>query len=331
VSAVNPSVELPGELLYFGKLPCRGDFVRSTQHASLVADLDQWQSRTLERLSADPRWKLVYDAAPDLPFAILSTDSRVALAGHWQASQDSSGRRFPFITAATFAWPQPRDAAVLAPMMLAAAWGGLSRAGRAARVATEHVDAQASLQAVQPQAMTAERARAELLNFLDTHTVSGLEQMLAASGTPLSLRQAVLALGLLLQPALTQGGGRMGKLLRLPLAADPARQMLVASWWMLLVLGFFQRHEVELALFLDLHRGPPHLLLGFRGASASTLGAVIDPQGTGQEGVSLAHAEWVEAEVAQDVGLRKLSTYLSDPELSLWQAVRTSQEVFLGA
>jgi len=123
----------------------------------------------------------------------------------------------------------------------------------------------------------------------------------------------------------------MGKLLRLPLAADPARQMLVASWWMLLVLGFFQRHEVELALFLDLHRGPPHLLLGFQGASASTLGAVIDPQGTGQEGVSLAHAEWVEAEVAQDVGLRKLSTYLSDPELSLWQAVRTSQEVFLGA
>ena len=59
-----------GELLYFGKLPSRGDFVRSAQHTSLVADLDQWQSRTLERLSTDTRWKLVYDAAPDLSFAI---------------------------------------------------------------------------------------------------------------------------------------------------------------------------------------------------------------------------------------------------------------------
>lgn len=331
MNAVHPSSLMAGELLYFGKLPSRGDFVRSTQHTSLVADLDQWQSRTLERLSADPRWKLVYDAAPELPFAIVSTGSRVALAGHWQASQDTSGRRFPFITAATFDWPSPRDAAVLAPMMLAAAWGALSRAGRAARGATEHADAQASLHAVQPQAMTAERARAELLTFLDTHTVSGLEQMLSASGTRLSLRQSVLALGLLLQPALTQGGGRMSKVLRLPLASDAARQMPVASWWLLLVLGFFQRHDVELALFLDLHRGPPHLLLGFQGASASTLEAIIDPQAPGREGVSLAQADWVETEVANDAGLRKLSTYLSDPELSLWQAVRTSQEVFLGA
>lgn len=331
MSTSQASGQTAGELLYFGKLPSRGDFVRTTQHANLVAGLDQWQSRTLERLSLDPRWKLVYDAAPDLPFAIVSTGSRAALAGHWQASQDSSGRRFPFITAAAFEWSQPRDAAVLAPMMLAAVWVALSRAGRAARVATEHADAQASLLAVQPQAMSAERARAELLAFLDTHTVAGLEQMLAASGSRISVRQAVLALGLLLQPALTQGGARMGKLLRLPLAADPARQTPVASWWLLLVLGFFQRHDVELALFLDLHRGPPHLLLGFQGASASTLGAVIDPQAPGHEGVGLDQAEWVEAEVAQDVALRKLSTYLSDPDLSLWQAVRTSQEVFLGA
>lgn len=331
MNAVHPSSQMAGELLYFGKLPSRGDFVRSAQHSSLVADLDQWQSRTLERLSADPRWKLVYDAAPELPFAIVSTGSRGALAGHWQASQDSSGRRFPFITAATFEWPSPRDAAVLAPMMLAGAWTALSRAGRAARLADEHAEAQASLHAVQPQAMAADRARAELLTFLDTHTVSGLEQMLAASGTRLSLRQAVLALGLLLQPALTQGGSRMSKVLRLPLAAEPSCQAPVASWWLLLVLGFFQRHEVELALFLDQHRGPPQLLLGFQGASASTLEAVIDPQAPGREGVSLAQADWVESEVGHDVGLRKLSTYLSDPDLSLWQAVRTSQEVFLGA
>ena len=40
---------------------------------------------------------------------------------------------------------------------------------------------------------------------------------------------------------------------------------------------------------------------------------------------------WVEDEAQADVGLRKLSTYLQDPALSLTQAVRTFQEVFLGA
>lgn len=319
-----------GELLYFGKLPSRGDFVRSAQHASLVADLDQWQSRTLERLSTDTRWKLVYDAAPDLSFAILGTGSRVALAGHWQASQDSSGRRFPFITAAAFDWPQPRDAAVLAPMMLAGVWASLARTGRAARAATEHADAQACLLAAQARAVSPDRARAELWTFLDTHTVSSLEQMLMASGTRLSLRQAVLALGLLLQPALIHGAGRLNKVLCLPLVTEPSRQTQVGAWWLLLVLGFFQRHEVELSLFLDVHRGPPQLLLGFQGASAATLEAIIDLQAPGREGVRLTEADWVEAEVAQDAGLRKLSTYLADPDLSLWQAMRTCQEVFLG-
>jgi type VI secretion system protein ImpM len=320
-----------GQVLYFGKLPCRGDFVRSAQHASLLNELDQWQARTLERMSADPRWKLVYDAAPEFLFLTLGTGKREVVAGHWQASQDSSGRRFPFITTAVFEWPHLRDVAVLSPMMLCGVWSALARAGQAARVASAHVEAQASLQAVLPEAVSAERARTELLTFLDTCTVSGMEQMLSSSGTRLSLRQAVLAVGLLLQPVLTQGVGRLNKVLRVPLAADPSRQAQVASWWLLLVLGFFQRHEVELAMFLDLHRGPPHLLLGFQGRSAATLESVIDPHAPGRECVNLTPSDWVDAEVVNDVGLRKLSTYLSDPELSLWQAIRTCQEVFLGA
>ncbi len=320
-----------GQLVYFGKLPCRGDFVRSAQRADVVASLDEWQARTLERMSADPRWKLVYDAAPELAFALLGTANGEVLAGHWQASQDASGRRFPFITAAMFNFAKPREVAVLAPTMLSGVWQMLTRAGQTARLAIDHADVQACLLAVQPEAMAAEQAHAELLAFLDTHTVSGLEQMLAASGNPISLRQAVLALGLLLQPVLTQGGSRLNKVLRLPLAAAPSRQALVASWWMLLVMGFFQRHEVDVLICLDVHRGPPHLLLGFQGRSAATFEAVVNPHAPGHEGVSVTPAEWVEAEVANDVGLRKLSTYLSDPELSLWQAMRTCQEVFLGA
>ena len=320
-----------GQRLFFGKLPSRGDFIRSTDHADVVADIDRWQSRALERLSTDPRWKLVYDRAPDLPFAIVGTGSQRALAGHWQASRDSAGRRFPFVTAALFDWPRPREVVALAPLMLAEAWAALSDAGRCAHGAHAHGDAQACLLGVRPLAASPEVARATLLDFMDTHTVSSLSQMLTASGHRMCLRQSVLAVGLLLSPALTQGGHRLGRVLRLPVVAEPGMRWSVASWWLVLVLAFFQRHDVELALFLDTRRGPPHLLLGFQGASAATLEAVIDPDTPGREGVGVVDAEWVEAEVVADPGLRKLSTYLSDPDLSLWQVMRTCQEVFLGA
>ena len=71
------------DLVYFGKLPSRGDFVRSAHHGALIEHLDRWQSQTMERLATDPRWKLRYDAAPTVQFAILGTASRVRSRSIW--------------------------------------------------------------------------------------------------------------------------------------------------------------------------------------------------------------------------------------------------------
>ena len=158
----------------------------------------------------------------------------------------------------------------------------------------------------------------------------GLEQMLAASGTRLSVRQATLALGMLLQPAMAQGAAKLNKVLCLPLVKDVAMRGAVASWWLSLIMGFFSRHQVELGLFLTTLDGCPHLVLGFQGASAATLHAVLDQALLQEQGVSLLDAEWVEDEVDADYGLRKLSNYLRDPGLSLAQALSTYREVFLG-
>ena len=318
------------DLLYFGKLPSRGDFVRSAQHPVLLDVLDRWQSQTLERLSGDPRWKQVYDEAPAIAFAVLGTDSGVGLAGHWLSSQDASGRRFPFVTAGAFDLHKPQQAAVLSPLALDALWHHLAQLGQAAHAASDLTEVQARLQAPVDVQLDFDAARERLSTFMDSHTVAGLEQMLAAGGNRLSVRQAVLALGVLLRPALVQGGQRMSKMLCLPLPGEPSLRAQVASWWLLLTLGFFTRHAVELGLFLPVRSGPPQLLLGFQGASAVTLEAIIDPVGVQRNGVSLVDAAWVEGEVQSDVGLRKLSTYLQDPGLSLAQAVRTFQEVFSG-
>lgn len=320
----------PIDLLYFGKLPARGDFVRSAQHPVLLDLLDRWQSQTLERLSADARWKLVYDDAPAIAFAVLGTDSSVGLAGHWLSSQDASGRRFPFVTAGAFDLHKPQQAAVLSPLALDALWHHLAQLGQQARRATDLAEVQDSLTAPVSLKLDFDAAREQLSTFMDSHTVAGLEQMLAAGGCRVSVRQAVLALGILLRPALVQGGQRMSKLLCLPLPGEPSLRAPVASWWLLLILGFFTRHAVELGVFLPVRQGPPQMLLGFQGASAAALEAVIDPMGLQRSGVSLVDLDWVEGEVQSDIGLRKLSTYLQDPGLSLAQAVRTFQEVFSG-
>lgn len=323
------------ELLYFGKLPSRGDFVRSARHPALIGQLDKWQTQAMDRLALDPRWKLIYDAAPPVQFAILGTASPVGMGGHWIASEDASGRRFPFIAAAAFDLPAPHECEQhvflsLGPVAMARLWARLEQITRIAYAATDLSYAQASLNSGLDIDMHPASAQAALDDFLASHTVASLEQMLAAGGSRLSVRQATLALGMLLQPAMAQGASKLGKVLCLPLPGDAALRGPVATYWLSLVLGFFKRHAIELGLFMTTVDGRPHMLLGFQGASAATLHAVIDPAVLAEQGVFLHDADWVEDEVAADYGLRKLSNYLLDPGLSLSQAMLTYQEVFLG-
>lgn len=318
------------EVLYFGKLPSRGDFVRSAHHAAVIQSLDQWQAQTMERLSADPRWKLVYDQSPAVQFAILGLRSQVGLAGHWMASQDASGRRFPFVTAGVFDVADQLDVIQHGPLVLARLWARLEQVARVAHAATDLAHAQASLTAPIEGELKTGSARRELLDFLETHTVASLEQMLAASGARISVRQTLLALGILLQPVMAQGAGKLHKGLRLPLVADGGLRWPVACFWLSLIVGFFKRVDAELALFVTTHGTHPELILCFQGASAPSLCSVIDPEALLRDTVEVTQAEWVDDCLDDDYGLRKLSNYLRDPALSLAQALRTFEEIFLG-
>ena len=84
----------------FGKIPSRGDFVRGTGQHQLITLLDRWVSGAMETLSEDPRWKIAYDSANAVDFLFAGASSRISVVGHLRPSKDSSGRRFPLITAA---------------------------------------------------------------------------------------------------------------------------------------------------------------------------------------------------------------------------------------
>ena len=123
----------PVTLACFGKLPARGDFVRSGGRAQLTHTLDRWLTQGMELLAADARWKLNYDQVPPAHFAFLGTQGRVALAGHLTASADASGRRFPFVMAGMFDVPSASQGFLAcSPSALARLWSRLEVLSRQA-------------------------------------------------------------------------------------------------------------------------------------------------------------------------------------------------------
>ncbi|HEX3139924.1 MAG TPA: type VI secretion system-associated protein TagF [Rhizobacter sp.] len=319
------------QALYFGKLPSRGDFVRSSAGSALIHGIDQWMSQTMELLAEESRWKIVYDAAAPVHFAILGVQNRAGLVGHMAASQDASGRRFPFVMAASFEVADPAGFLPYSPQALSPLWGQLDGHVRQALQAEDFVQVQEQL-TTQPVEL---ELRNEVLlesfrNFAQLVTLERFESMVSPPGEPISLRQTMLALGLLLQPVLSQGHADLSKGLLLPLPRDPMHLPHVLTLWVDLVTRFFKRTAAETAIFVTSHGEQPVLVLGFHGASPATLRSVIDPEVCRADNVAVTEAEWVEDWIGSDYGLRKLSNHLRDPHLSVASAVDMFRETFLG-
>lgn len=321
-------------LAYFGKLPSRGDFVRSAHQAGLIQTLDRWLSQSIELMSSQPRWKEVYDRGPETHFAFLSVNRPRAIAGHLAASADASGRRFPFVVAGSFDVATPIDFIARAPLALTRLWTRFERATLTACATEDAAPLLGDLALTTLELETSPAAyEASMRDFAELQSVGSIETMLRQSGHAIDLRQTLLALGLLLRPVLAAGGASLEKGLRLPLPADPLYRPLVACFWLDLVVPFLARGDFEVALFLPQPPGgaAPSLAIGFSGDAAAQLRAVLDPD-TGDEAfLDPTPADWVEEHAQQDYGVKKLSSYLQQPQLSLRQAMATFREAFLGA
>src|SRR5690606_20693602 len=208
---------------YFGKVPSRGDFVRTADNHPLMALLDRWAGGGIELLSGNPDWKRLYDQTPDVYYGFMGSRSRLVVCGHFLPSRDVSQRRFPLLSAIRVEVADPLGFIARSPMALSRAWSGLSRR---ARDAVEARDAGAPLQVlartrhdlcVDPAAYAA-----PFDDFLELQTIGSLQRLLRGSGHgEVAVRRLLPALGLLLQPVLSGSGVAIDKGLELPLPADP--------------------------------------------------------------------------------------------------------------
>ena len=316
---------------YFGKLPAQGDFLRAANnHRPLIAILDRWATEGLDLLAQDVAWKSLYDSAPGFNFAFMGSRHRSVIGGHLLPSVDASGRRFPFMAGVAFEVAKPLEFLARSPLAFTRMWSHLGRELSLAKQAGEPAPILNELSVYKANhTVSSDTLHHTFAGFLQAQTMGSLQQMLNTAGHQVDVRRILLALGLLLRPVMSTGAPKMGKGLRLPLPSDPPHRHLVSAFWLDLIAEFLGRADFELML---LQRGEhqPTMTLGFGGASARGLYGVIDPRIEEQDTIWLADPQWVEQEVNASYALKKMSTYTSQPELSLSTARHTFREIFLG-
>jgi len=310
-------------VVYFGKLPGCGDFVRSPGDQVLVELMDQWLAAVMQRLAANPRWRQHYDACPPVDFAFIGTRSRQVVCGHLLASRDQSARRFPFICMSVHHVAKPRDFLPCSPLALAPAWEGLAlAAGTAADAVMRPLDS------ILPVSLSeAGLAQAALEQYLAQACLASLEDALAGQPGRLHLRHLLLALGLLLSP-LSEHAPVTSRCLALPLPRAPALRAPVAAFWMTLAAPLLARQDLEIAMFLAPVGGVPSLVLGLDGANPATLFSVMDPDAAQDGMVVLGDCAWAEGALRGDAPLQRLSACLEQGQLGLPVAIQLFHETF---
>lgn len=326
---------------FFGKIPSRGDFVKGGGPHQLIAVLDRWASQGMAQLSEDPRWKTAYDGACPLDFMFVGVRSRLSVVGHLRPSVDASGRRFPFIAAAMV----ERDDTLMfrcAPAGLTASLSSLARK-------SEHVVNVAGMGGAAPGGVDVSPLLAEFVNvdcatdfeqamradplgnFVARNTLGSLSDLLPG-GHASTVRRIVLAIGLLMRPLLGKSEVAIDKEIVLPLPADERQRHAVAGLWLYLLTAFLTRTDAELQVIVERRVEKPRMIVGFSGSSPTTLMTALSPELTLERTIPLTDPEWIDAqaEVVNDYGVAKLSSYLAHPGISLEQAIGTFREVFLG-
>jgi type VI secretion system protein ImpM len=316
---------------YFGKVPGRGDFVKGGDSPALIKVLDDWLAQAMDLMSADARWKLNYDAVAPLHFAFVGPRRRHAIAGHIVASSDQSSRRFPFLMTSSMEVTEPASFVASAPLVFNRLWTRLATLSSSVVTAS---DPTVPLQLAASEAIELDLRgaayQASFDDFLELQTIGGLDALLSQAGFRGSSRQVLLALGMLLQPVLASSSSRLEKTLLLPLPQDPMYRNLVAAFWLHMITPFLARADFELALFLTRRREQPVLLVGFSGASPATLHGIMDPQAVPDQQIGFEQLDWVEEQADSDYAVKKLSTYLSQPSLSLKSALESVSAAFIG-
>jgi type VI secretion system protein ImpM len=309
---------------YFGKVPARSDFVKVAHDGAVISMLDGWLAQVMSQLPSDPRWKLNYDAMAPVSFAFVGPSRRHAVCGHLVASHDQSGRRFPFLMMRALDVADPSAFVSRCPVAFEPLW---SFCEEMAPQVVAAGDPSPQLQAIAASSVALGECDGTLDAFLATGTVGSLGALLGVDDAS----RLILALGLLLQPVMHSKPTALHKSLVLPLPDDDAMRCVAAAFWLELVAPFLRRADFDLALFITRQEGRTVLVIGFCGAAAEALRAIIDPLAALDQQVRFGDNGWIDEQLGIDIDVRALASYLDQAQLPLRLARDLFLKTFIGA
>ena len=316
--------------LYFGKIPSRGDFVKSVTGAKIVAHIDSWLTRGMEMLIAQPCWKGYYDDAGPIDFLFIAPHKRHAICGALIGSADASARRFPFAAATLF---EIDDALALLPVSPLLLERHVSRQRMLVQRAARVQDAADPLAILDGMPLETDLSLEEFIpayrRFLLETTITDLAKAIDSGTEQATVRQMVLSIGYLLQTVRLNHALLPKRGLAIPLPHDPADAVFIKALWLDLVSTFLSETEFELGIFSCVHYGTPKLIVTFNGATPFAFHALFEEQAADQYLIDMAQAVWVEEYAAQNAAAYKLSGYLEHDGLSLRHLVDIFRQEFL--
>ncbi len=313
------------ESFYFGKCPARGDFIRSTGHGSMLHVLDQWVTQALEAQSSYVDWQRQYDQMPPLDFVFCSTRMPLALAGTLTSSRDVSHRRFPLITGIRMQPAKPSQFMGQAPVLLQSLWQS-TRSLNTEIIYTR--DPAIAMHCLSQPLAVGVGGGLEYQTYLMYQTVGSFSHDLKMAKHDGQLIQGLIALGLLLQPVISQGAENLNKALILPLPQG-ANSTRAATFWLSLIAGFIQNHSIEISTLIYHRHEQPILLVGFQGADSSTLAGLMQGDFSGDHWVHVFDSDWIDSYLENDAGLARLEQVLDDDDISLLDMIKMFKNVFL--
>lgn len=318
----------PNHMMYFGKIPGKGDFVKFNAGVQVVAVLDNWVSQGIELLSGDPQWRGKYDRTEAFDFIFTRTRGKKAFIGSLIASHDASNRRYPFIVFTTAEGITSERFAPRSPLVLRRFLRHTRRWASEARHAAEPVK---TLLAIEEGGIAApliaephEAGYADFLELSDLHYLGHILGLQDGAG----LRATILGLAMLLQPLQHNAGGTLYRGMSLPLPEDATHAPLAASLWLDLIWTFIANHDYDLAIYLCTYQGRPQLVVNLAGPTAATFQALFDSEGASDSIIQLAQASWANDCQGAGYQIQTLAHFLTNSEKPLKQLIETFRDLF---